>query len=236
LDLIKECVVERLPKFEDLPATIKIDSDLQLCDEAVGDFEHFGGEGINLLGVSQELEDLHDDYGVEFSCSVVADHEGNLRLGPIIEGDEDSVQLHAPLKRREMTTSSGLTVYRDDAIVAAVHTHGDESSFSLADIYAQFSGNNGSLRQIYVVRRSGVIDMAHLSADSALLNPESFRRLIVLWGSYLDHEGMFREGLSEDEYNEFIRRILNETLKIGFYTNEGSDDPAVLVKKGGTKK
>lgn len=235
LELIQKCVVERPPKFEDLPASIRIDSRLGFCPEAREDFEHID-EQMDLLGVSNELRDLHDMYGVEFSCSVVADHEGNLTLAPVIEGKRSSVGLHAPLQRKEVTTPSGLIVYRDETIAAAIHTHGSGNSFSLQDIYTQFTMNEGSLRQIYVVRNSGVIDMAHLTADSALLSRESFGRLVDLWENYFDHEGMFREGLSEDEYNEFIRRILNETLKIGFYTNEGSDDPAVLHKKGTSEK
>ena len=230
LEMIKRCVVERPPKFEDLPASIHIDSRLGFCPEAREDFEHIDDQ-MDLLGVSNELRDLHDENGVEYSCSVVADHNGNLMLAPIIEGKKTSVMLHAPLQRKEMTTHSGLIVYRDETIAAAIHTHGSGNSFSLQDIYTQFTMNEGTMRQIYVVRNSGVIDMAHLTADSSLLSRESFEKLVDLWENYFDNEGRFQEGLSEDEYNEFIKRILNETLKIGFYTNEGSDDPTILYKK-----
>jgi hypothetical protein len=174
---------------------------------------------------------LQDEYGVEFSCSVIADHEGNLTLAPVIEGKKTSVGLHAPLKRREIVAPSGLVVYRDETIAAAIHTHDSEHSFSLQDIYTQFTMNDESLRQVYVVRKSGVIDMAHLTADSTLLNRESFERLVDLWENYFDNEGLFRKNLSGQEYNEFIQRILHQILKIGFYTNEQSNDPAVLQKK-----
>ncbi|MEK7644015.1 MAG: hypothetical protein AAB390_01795 [Patescibacteria group bacterium] len=227
LEIIRKCVVERLPKFEDLPAAVKIDSSMELCSEARDDFRHMDNEELSLLGVSDELRTLHD---VEFSCAVVADHEGNLTLAPVVRGEKKRVGISAPLSRTEMTSPMGLIVYRDQTISACVHTHVSEYSFSLLDIYTQFTLGNGSIKQIYVVRGSGVIDMAHLTEDSSLLSRESFDRLAQLWDVYLDHEGMFRDGMSEGEYNDFIKRILNETLRIGFYSNEESGDPAILQK------
>ncbi|GEM_PF-2743539 len=228
-DLLRHSILETPPSFENLPSSVLIDRPLDFMDEAYDDIAEYGPTS-DFSRIADELRYLHDSYDTEFSCSVVADHEGNLKLGPLIQGEKYSAPISAPLKRTEITTPSGLIVYRDEVISAVLHSHNAEYSFSLADIYNHFSNGRNSIKQIYVVRGNGNIDMAQISSDAHLIDVNTFRRLADLWSTYLDPQGMPRFDRNADEYNEFVQRIFNETLKIGFYTNQGNDRWEVLRK------
>ncbi len=228
LDLIRKSTTEEPPSFEELPDVITIGTPLPFMYEALETSR--GMRESDIFSVAERLFALQNLHGAEFSCAIVADHGGRGKLGPILKGNKNSSPLRTPLARTQITTESGLIVYRDEIIAAGIHSHPNNTSFSLRDLYHHFSEEHAGIQQIYVIRGSRVIDLAHITRDSRLINEETFKKLSAIWNTYLTLDGRPRADLDTTEYNRFVQRILHDTLKIGYYTNYGSEDPTSLRK------
>jgi hypothetical protein len=212
LDLLKRAVLEGLLSFDKLPKAISLEGVLKRTNMDKNGVEHL--KALSIYDSLTELLRLYEDTNVECGSSIIAGYRGNLVHGPICIGDTDSVDIFAPLQREEYNSPLGLTVYRDEQMIAAEHTHPSLRSFSLQDIYGAFQR---TVAQEYVIKNNGVIDMAHITADTKLINEETFKKLVLLWSSYLNPNGSFKDGLSIEEYHEFLKRISQDVLKIGFY-------------------
>jgi hypothetical protein len=222
LALLKQCVVDRPPEFKHLPKSIRVDSRLNIMPEG----REAGGVEIQSISeVSDELLKLQKEHTTECGRAIVANHEDELQLGPYCQGDEHSVRIIAPLKETEIVTPSGLVVCRHDKIVASMHSHSGDHSFSLQDFYVDFSQG---VKQMYVIKGNGVLDMAQITDDTRLLSEDVFRRLLSLWETYLLPNGELRSDLGPEEHLEFLHRISESVLKIGFYSNEDSGNPSEL--------
>ncbi len=230
LEHIKQSYLKELPIYKDLPNSFSIDKKVAFMDEA--NFEQTIKGDMSIGQIADELDYLHGSLSTEFSCSLVITPDGALKFGPIIQGTENSVPISAPLKRVEMQTPSGLYVYRDEVIAAVIHSHGPDHkhSFSLQDIYQHFNDEGQPVSQMYVIRDGGVIDMAQKTVDSKLISRDTFARLATLWSDYLQPNGLPRFEKNHKKYNEFIQRILKDTLKLGFYSNQNSDNVDKLIK------
>jgi len=222
LTLLRQCVVDRSPQFKELPKLLTLDTPVPIMPECAG-----GNDSLeqSFYQASNILFDLQNAHHVEFGCAVVSNHEDKLAWGPCCQGDEDSVSIGAPLKETEITDPSGLFVCKFDKIVATMHSHPGLHSFSLQDFYADFTIGT---KQLYVIKENGVLDMAQITHDTRLVSEDAFRRLLSLWDSYLLPNGEFRPDLGSEEYSEFLHRISDSVLKIGFYSNHDSADPGVL--------
>lgn len=223
LALLRESIGDRPLLFEKLPKEISISDDLQRRPSS---FEAgSSGKRCSIHDILLEFQMLFQRHHTEFGCAIVADHEGNMAFGPYCQGDQNSVQINAPLERTSFTTASGLLVYRDETIVAALHNHPDRTSFSLKDVYAHAIVG---ARQDYLIKTNGEVDMIQMTADSVLLNKERLENLLSLWDTYFEMNGNVRKGLSVETIDDLLRRILPQVLKLGFYSNRDSEDPSVL--------
>jgi len=220
LDIIRQSVIDRLPKKEELPKSLDLNSRISFIPEA-----HTNTDSISIFESMRMLNGLTTYRGNEFGTGLIVSPSGDIGMGPIIEGDSDSVNIDIPLKRTEFTSPSGLTVYRDEVCGATLHTHPNNYSFSLQDIYA---GKRSFKSQEYVIGEHGIIDMLQLTEETKLINNETFRRLLDLWDTYLKSNGQLRDDMSASEHAEFLIRV-SKVLECGFYTNEGQDDESILV-------
>ncbi len=220
--LLRESVVNRPPRYNDLPRLLTLDSQICLMPEGQ---EQTGIESQSIYEVSADLLSLQDSHAVEFGRALVANHHDELVWGPYCQGNEGSVVINAPLRETEIVTASGLIVLRRDKIVATMHSHPDSHSFSLQDFFADFS--NGS-KQMFVVKENEVIDMAQVTDETRFLHEDAFRRLLSLWETYLLPNGKLRPELGPAQYTDFLRRISESVLKIGFYSNEFSNSADTL--------
>jgi proteasome lid subunit RPN8/RPN11 len=229
VELLRRSFIERPPRFEELPKQVRIDGRVPLMPgiEHEGTDQE-GGAEQSIFALNRRIQGLTEGYGWEFGCALVADHDGNLSVGPLCEGDEESVRVDAPLQERQFVSKSGLIVYQADRIVATLHSHpGSPVSFSLVDIYHHFR-EGGTEQQAYVVRSDGVIDMIQVTQSTSFVTETAFRRLSELWSTYLTENGELRRDISEESRTDFLRRISREILMLGYYSNQNSGDPSIL--------
>lgn len=227
-ELLRQCVVDHPPKYAELPKQIKIDAPIKLSETAKDDQENTGHEKRSICDMLSEFNNLGNRYGIEFGMAVVASPDGKLELGPICEGDEHSVSIGSPLKRTEVVSPSGLIVYRDEIMAAALHNHPRKPvSFSITDLYTYFSDSN-NFKQLYVIRSNGVVDLLQVTEESRFVSEETFRRLANLWRSFLTPAGELRDDISGEAKKDFLTRVSRDILKVGYYSNEDSTDKNVL--------
>lgn len=220
--------IERLPECRELPAVIDIGEPIRFIDEAIGE----GGiEAQSMRAVLADLRSLEDTYGKEFGASVLL-RNGELVLGPYCEGEKESVRIAAPLHATETRTEGGLYIVTMNKMVADVHSHRVDATFSIGDLYQSIGGNNGEIRQSYIVRKNGGIDMVVRTKESNLYARETFEELAELWDVFEGQYNAVAVAHNDPDYlrerNQYIMEVIINTLQLGFYTNHGNEHSSQL--------
>ncbi|OGH59346.1 MAG: hypothetical protein A2725_00755 [Candidatus Magasanikbacteria bacterium RIFCSPHIGHO2_01_FULL_33_34] len=225
VDLLKKYKKDGLPSFEELPKNIDIGEKIKVMSDANVDVDEFD-DGFSIDELAKELKYLTYSNNREYSIAVVMDTDDNVLLGPINEGDSNSVGIDAPVKQKETISPSGLYVIRMDKIVSAIHSHPSEYSFSLQDLFVHFSKED--MMQLMVVKEDGVVDLVQKTRDTQIISKETFVKLLSLWDTYLSPVGLPKEGIDKNEYNEFVSRLSNDALSVGFYSNRDNPNSSRL--------
>lgn len=225
LRLLKDSLRDKPPRFKELPDIIGLNDNYLHFLSSLSSL--LGNDGYSFHEINEILRRQGDRKKIETGTSVVVDKDMNFRLGPLIEGEPERINVVSILKGKwlDLPDQSG-KILRRDKIAAFFHTHPSDTTFSAIDIGVSVTDD---ITQLYVTAGKRDIYLLQATAESRRIEKAVLDQALVEF--HQSSVEIIRKYHHDDVISGKLHALLvalAKEIKIGYYSNRTSKNSTEL--------